>query len=162
MSARGTSAATDRVEDRLTASGTSRRCVPQPGTGTWFAPRRHRQPLSALRSKLLWISCISWSLLHPNIIAFCLQVCYPASRGLTTKCVWFVCLDDEPGPIDGGNRPCKRRVQPPALHWPFSLAVPIDSATPLFPHTELDWRAPCLRIPFIESQPRCRRALSHR
>lgn len=142
-----------RIELRIDWHFAARlKCVfPSQGTGTWFAPRRHRQPFSACDRSYSGFRPFPGPCSTRTSSPFCLQVCYPASWGLTMKCVWFVCVDNEPGPIDGGNRPCKRPVQPPALHWPLSLAIPIDSATPLFPHQELDWRAPCLRIPFIES-----------
>jgi hypothetical protein len=44
------------------------------------------------------------------------------------KCVWFVYLDDEPGPIDGGSRPCKRPVNllryTGRFYWPSPSTVP--------------------------------------
>jgi hypothetical protein len=35
--------------------------------------------------------------------------------GLTTPRVWFICLDGEPGPIDGGSRLSKRPLNLLAL-----------------------------------------------
>ncbi len=72
----------------------------------------------------------------------------------------LVCVDSWPawGCVGVSNRrrkrPCKRPLRMCAWHRMRSLAAP-DAPRPR--PSELHWRAPCLRMPSIESQPSCRR-----
>ena len=52
------------------------------------------------------------------------------------------------------KRPCKRPLRMCAWHRMRSLATP---DAPRLRPSDLHWRAPCLRMPSIESQPSCRR-----
>jgi hypothetical protein len=86
------------------------------GTGTWLTPTR-TTTASVLPARSNPFRASHRTRLDPDVFASCSQLAMLEGHqwGLTTPRVWFICLDGEPGPIDGGSRPSKRPLNLLAL-----------------------------------------------